>query len=259
MKTLATLALAAIAFGALTVGTASAQEYKIAKNTGRLEINEVNNVTIEGSTGNEIIFSSLDNSRDRDPRSQGLRAISSNGLEDNTGIGLSVRENGSTYEVYQLKKMDGPRIKIQVPKGVTIYYRHTSPHGSDVKLRNIESEVDINTVHNSIRIDNVTGPVKASTVHGEVEVTFNENVKGPVYLASTHGLVDVSLPASTKANVMLSNSHGEIFVDPNLKLEVPKTGDWTKYGGSKVEGKINGGGIDITLASSHGNIYLRKK
>src|SRR5262245_52686449 len=121
MKTIVTLALAIIALGA------SAQEYKISKSTGRLEINEVNNVTIEGYNGNEIVFSSLDNSRDKDRRADGLRAISGNGLEDNTGIGLSVRENGTTYEVYQLKKMDGPRVKIMVPKGVLISYRHTSP------------------------------------------------------------------------------------------------------------------------------------
>lgn len=254
MKKLMTFALAFIAAGAAT-----AQEYKIAKSTGRLEINEVNNVTIEGYTGNEIVFSSLDRNREEDSRSKGLRAISSNGLEDNTGIGLAVRENGTTYEVYQLKKMDGPRVKIMVPKGVTISYRHTSPHGSDLKLRNVESEVEISTVHNSILLDNVTGPMNVRTAHGRIEVDFNENIKGPIYFSSTHGLVDVSLPAATKANVTLSAGHGEIFVDPNLKLEVPKSGDWTKYGSSKVDGKINGGGIDISLGTSHGNIYLRKK
>lgn len=253
MKTLATLALAVIAFGA------SAQEYKIAKSTGKLEISEVNNVTIEGYSGNEIIFSSLDRTSDKDPRANGLRAISAGGMEDNTGLGLAVRENGSTYEVYQLKKMDGPHIKIQVPKGVSISYRHTSPHGSDVKLKNVESAVEISTVHNSVRLDNVTGPVAVGTSHGEVEVIFGDNIKGPVHLSSTHGLVDVTLPGSTKANVTLGNTHGEIFVDPNLKLEVPKTGEWTKYGGSKVDGKLNGGGIEIGLNSSHGNIYLRKK
>jgi len=253
MKKIVTLALAVIAF------SASAQEYKIAKSTGRLEITDVNNVTIEGTTGNEIVFSSLDSYRDKDPRSKGLHAISANGLEDNTGIGLAVRENGTTYEVYQLKKMDGPRVKILVPKGVTISYHHSSPHGSDVKLRNVESEVEISTVHNSIRLDNVTGPMNVRTAHGEVEVIFNDNVKGPIYLQSTHGLVDVALPASTKANISMSGGMGEIFLDPNLKLEVPKTGEWVKYGSSKVEGKLNGGGIDISLGTSHGNVYLRKK
>ena len=254
MKKLMTFAVAFI-----IGGTALAQEYKIPKSTGKLEINEVNNVTIEGYNGNEIVFTSLDNYRDKDPRSQGLRAISANGLEDNTGVGLAVRENGTIYEVYQLKKMDGPRVKIMVPKGVTISYRHTSPHGSDVKLRNVESEVEISTVHNSIRLDNVTGPMNVRTAHGQIEVNFNDNIKGPIYFSSTHGLVDVSLPAATKANVTMSAGHGEIFVDPNLKLEVPKTGDWTRYGSSKVDGKLNGGGIEITLGTSHGNIYLRKK
>lgn len=244
---------------ALVTTAAYPQEYKIAKSTGRLEINDVNNVSIEGTTGNEIIFSSLDGSRDRDDRAQGLRAISAAGLEDNTGIGLAVRESGTTYEVYQLKKMDGPRVKILVPKGVTISYRHSSPHGSDVKLKNFEGEVEISTVHNGARLENVTGPLNVKSAHGEVEVILNDNVKGPIYLASTHGLVDLAVPAATKANITLSAGHGEIFVDPNLKLEVPKTGEWVKYGASKLEGKLNGGGLDITLGTSHGNVYLRKK
>ena len=254
MKKLMTFALAFTIAGA-----ALAQEYKIAKSTGRLEINEVNNVTIEGYNGNEIVFSSLDNSRDRDPRAQGLRAVSANGLEDNTGIGLAVNDKGTTYEVYQLKKMDGPRVKIMVPKGVTVSYRHTSPHGSDVKIRNVESELDISTVHNGIELNNITGPANIRTVHGEIDVTFSDNVKGPLYFSSTHGLVDVSLPAATKANINMSAGHGEIFLDPNLKVEIPKNGEFVRYGGSKVEGKLNGGGIDITLATSHGNVYLRKK
>jgi len=242
----------------LVTGVAFSQEYKISKSTGRLEINEVNNVSIEGYNGNEIVFSSLE-SRDRDPRAQGLRAVSANGLEDNTGIGLAVNDKGTTFEVYQLKKMDGPRVKILVPKGVTVSYRHTSPHGSDVKIRNVESELEISTVHNGIILDNITGPANIRTVHGKVEVTFNDNVKGPLYLSSTHGLVDVSLPAATKANISMSAGHGEIFLDPNLKVEVPKTGEFVRYGSSKFEGKMNGGGIDITLATSHGNVYLRKK
>lgn len=248
------------ALGLIIAGAATAQEYKLAKSTGKLEINEVNNVTIEGYNGNEIVFTSLDNHRNDDDRSRGLRSISANGLEDNTGVGLAVRENGTTYEVYQLKRMDGPRVKIMVPKGVTISYRHTSPHGSDIKLRNVESEVEIATVHNGIQIDNVTGPMNVRTTHGNVEVVLNDNLKGPIYFASTHGHVDVALPATAKATVILNaGQHGEAFVDPALKLEVPKTGEWTKYGSGKVEGKVNGGGVELSMNTSHGNLYLRKK
>jgi hypothetical protein len=255
MKKLITTAMAV-----LIAGAALAQEYKIAKSTGRLELTDINNVTIEGYNGNEIVFSSLDSYRDKDDRAKGLRAISAGGMEDNTGIGLAVRENGTTYEVYQLKKMDGPRVKIMVPKGVTISYRHSSPHGSDVKLRNVESEVEISTVHNSIRLDNVTGPISAKTAHGEIEVTLADNIKGPMYFSSTHGLVDVAISASAKANVIINaGGHGEAFVDPNLKLEIPKSGEWVKYGANKIDGKLNGGGVEISMGTSHGNLYLRKK
>jgi len=235
------------------------QEYKIAKSTGRLEIREVNNVTIEGHSGNEIVFTSLDGSRDKDERAQGLRAVSAMGLEDNTGIGLSVVDKGTTFEVTQLKKMDGPRVKILVPKGVTVSYRHTSPHGSDIKIRNVESELDISTVHNGVKLENVTGPLNIRTVHGEIEADLSATVKGPISLTSQHGFVDVTLPATIKASLDLTTSWGEIFVDPALNIDIPREGDWVKYGSNKVAGKMNGGGLEFTLGSNHGNVYVRKK
>lgn len=238
---------------------ALAQEYKVAKSSGRLDLGDVNNVVVEGHAGNEIIFSSLDGSRNRDERAAGLRAVSGNGLEDNTGIGLSVIDKGNTIEVRQLKKMDGPKVKILIPKGVSLYYRHTSPHGSALKLRNVESEVEVSTVHSGVRLQNLTGPVNIRTVHGDIEADFEGNVKGPLTLASQHGHVDVALPAAIKASVNMSTSHGEIFVDPGLNLEIPKQGEWVKYGSNKVDGKINGGGIEVTLSTGHSNVYLRKK
>src|SRR5687767_8187316 len=137
----------AMAFG-LLIGVANAQEYKLNKSSGTLEIREVNHVTIEGHSGNEIIFSSRDEDRDDDDRAKGLRAISSMGLEDNTGIGLSVVDKGEVIMVQQLKKTDGPDITIKVPKGVKISYSHTSPYGDEIEIKNIEGEIEVSTVHN---------------------------------------------------------------------------------------------------------------
>jgi hypothetical protein len=239
--------------------SASAQEFKLAKSSGKLVIRELNDVSIEGHAGNEIIFTSLDGRAEKDKRAEGLRAISAMGLEDNTGIGLAVQDKGTTIEVYQLKKMDGPRIKIMVPKGVTISISHSSPYGHDIRLRNVESEIEVSTVHNGVHLDNVTGPLTIKTVHGEIEATFGTNMKSPISLASVHGLIDITVPAAIKANANLSTGYGEIFVDPAIKIEFPEKSDWIKYGSNKVEGKINGGGLDLALASTHSNIYLRKK
>jgi len=249
-----------VLIGALVAGMSLyAQEYKLAKSSGKLEIKEVNNVTIEGYSGNEIVFSSLDGPRGKDKRAEGLRAVSNMGLEDNTGVGLAVVDKGTTYEVYQLKKMDGPRVKIMVPKGVSIYFSHTSPYGSDVNFKNVESELEVSTVHNGVHLVNVTGPMQIKTVHGEIEADFNANIKSPLSLTSQHGLVDVTIPQATKATMNMSTNFGEIFVDPALKLEIEPKSEWTKYGSGKVNGKINGGGLEFTLSSNHNNIYLRKK
>lgn len=242
-------------FCALSV---QAQEYKLARATGKLDIKEVNEVRIEGYSGSEVIFVSRDHSRDKDDRAAGLRAISNLGLEDNTGIGLSVIESNGVIEVRQLKKMDGPDILIKVPKGISINYSHTSPHGSDVSLKNVESDIDVSTVHNDVMLENVMGVVRVRTVHGDIDAIFPAEVKNQLSLNSTHGHVDVALPAATKASLKLSTSWGEIFIDPDLKLELDKSGDFVKYS-DRLNAKMNGGGTEINLTSTHDNVYLRKK
>ena len=219
----------------------------------------MNNVTVEGYSGNEIIFTSSDRSRDDDDRSKGLRAVSAMGLEDNTGIGLSVIDRDGAIQVVQLKKMDGPKVKIQVPKGVSVFYSHSSPYGSDVTFKNIEGEIEASTTHNGVHLENVTGPVNVKTVHGEIEADFNTNLKSPISLQSVHGLVDVTIPVATKATMNMNTTWGEVFIDPAIKLEIEPKTEWVKYGSGKVNGKINGGGLEFTLVSTHNNIYLRKK
>jgi len=239
-------------------GVISAQEYKLNKNSGTLEIREVNNVTIEGYNGNEIIFSSSDQDRDDDDRAKGLRAISSMGLEDNTGIGLSVVDKGNTIEVRQLKKMDGPDIKIMVPKSVIVSYSHTSPYGDEIEIKNFEGQVEVSTVHSGVILTNTTGPLDIKTVHGDIEASLGSALKAPISLESVHGHVDLALPVAIKANIKLNTHFGEILVDPDFKIEIERTGNMVKYSDS-VTGKLNGGGIDITLSSTHNNVYLRKK
>lgn len=247
-----------IALGLLASGVLYAQEYKLSKSSGTLEIREVNNVRIEGHNGNEIIFTSEDDHRDHDDRAKGLRAISSLGLEDNTGIGLSVVDKGDVIEVRQLKKMDGPDIKILVPKNVVVSYHHTSPHGSEIDIKNFEGQVEISTVHNGVVLTNATGPMKINTVHGDIDASLGASLKSPISIESVHGHVDIALPVSTRANMKLSTHFGEILVDPDFKIDIEKSGEMVRYN-DNVKGKINGGGIDINLSATHNNVYLRKK
>ena len=84
-----------------------AQEFKVAKNSGRLEVH-LGRVLIEGYNGNEIVFSSEDGKSSKDERAEGLRAINGLGLEDNTGLGINVEQTSNSVVVRQLKKVSSP-------------------------------------------------------------------------------------------------------------------------------------------------------
>jgi hypothetical protein len=244
--------------GMVLTPMAQAQEFKVAKTSGTLIIKEVNHLTMEGHSGNDIIFSSRDRDRESDERAQGLRIINGMGLEDNTGLGLSVIEKGATVEVNQLKKMGGTDIKVLVPKGVTVEYLHTSPHGGDLEIKNFDGVLNISTVHNSINLINTYGSVKARTAHGDIDVALSAVPKNEISLRSAHGHVDLGIPVATNAELQLNSDWGELFVDPNFKIEISNADGMTKYSG-KLVGKINGGGPMIEATSNHSNVYLRQK
>jgi hypothetical protein len=242
----------------LLAGWTNAQEYKVAKNTGRLEIN-LGKVTVEGHSGNEIIFTSKDSKDERDERAIGLQSVNSLGLTDNTGgLGINVQDKGNVVQVNQLKKTKSPDIKILVPKGMIVSVRHESQYGSEIKLRNIENEIEVSTQYNSVELDNVTGPLVVKTIYGHVEANFGTTIKDPVSIVSIYGYVDVTLPQATKANLKLNTSYGEIFVAPEFKLQIDAKSEFREFS-DRISGTINGGGVNIDLSCNYGKVYLRKK
>jgi hypothetical protein len=241
---------------AVVVGT-YAQEFKVAKNSGRLELN-IGRVSVEGYNGNEIVFSSKDQREKGDERANGLKAINSLGLEDNTGLGINVTDKGGVIEVNQLKKMNSPDVKIMVPKGVIVSFSYESQYGGTAVFKNMENEIEVSANYNSIELENVTGPLTVKTVYGHVEADLSQNVKGPISIVSVYGYADVTIPVATKANLKLSTSYGEIFVAPEFKIDIEKSGNMVRYS-DKVSGTINGGGLNLGIRCDYGKVYLRKK
>jgi hypothetical protein len=235
-----------------------AQEYKINKNSGKMTIN-LSSVTIEGYSGDQIIFKSQKSEQEMDPRAKGLRAINGSGFVDNTGLGISVEEKGSAIEVNQVASSD-LSVKILVPKNVILLIAcHKMPNAGTIVCKNLENEIEISTDYNGIKLENVTGPVTVRALYGSVDATFNTHIKGPISIASIYSVVDVTIPQDTKANVKLNSSHGNILASSELKIEMEKRkdDDMINYGGD-VNGKLNGGGIEFKLTSEYGKIYLRK-
>ena len=237
--------------------TVRAQEYRISKNSGRLELN-IGRVTVEGHDGNEIIFSSRNKRSEKDERAEGLRVVNSLGLEDNTGLGIHVADKGNIVQVSQLKQTHSPDIKVLVPKGVIVSFKYGSQYGGEAKFTNLTNEIEVSAVYNSIELDEVTGPLTIETTYGSVTASFKTPINDPISIVSIYGFVDVTLPEATKADLELSTSYGDIFVAPEFDIAVATSNGMRVYS-DKITGTINGGGIDIDLNCNFGKIYLRKK
>ncbi|SFT10548.1 DUF4097 family beta strand repeat-containing protein [Sphingobacterium wenxiniae] len=233
--------------------------YKLAKRTGKLEV-DLAGVVIEGYSGNEIVFSSLGKPGGEDERAKGLRAINGLGVVDNTGLGINVSEENGAVKVTQLNSASALNMKILVPHGMAIAFDHQSHFGGGGKtvFRNIQSEVEVSTKFNNIELENITGPATIKTVHGSVDAVFSGNVKGPISIVSIHGAVDVTVPQNIHADLKMNTRHGELLVAPELNINIQQEGEMIRYS-NQVVGKINNGGTPLDLRSDHDRIYLRTK
>ena len=240
-------------------GVKPLEEYKLSMTSGRLLVKEVNEVEFVGHSGNGVIIQASAADKEDSERAEGLKLINGLGLEDNTGLGLNLSKDGDANVIRELSSRNSRRYIIQVPKGVTIVYEHSSSYGDDVVFKNILGEIESTTNHNDVLLENVTGPITINTVHGDIDGSFtNVNQANPISIVSSHGDIDLGIPDNTKANLKIDTSWGEIYSDLNIAINREED-NMKSYGGNNVVGTLNGGGVSFQVKSTHGSIYLRKK
>lgn len=264
--------LGILCFASLPFVQAQNKTFEIKKAKGNLIIN-IPGIMVEGYDGNVIQLSTPINdnqSEVSDPRASGLKQLSGNGLGDNTGLGVSVKENGNTTEINGLDKFGQKnKLWIRVPNSIHLIVKNPSVLAQDkIQVKNYKGDVEIGTTYSSIELDNITGPLNAKSVYGNITSKFDEPVKGPISIVSVYNFVDVSIPKKLKANLNIKTLFGgRIYVPENMEIHLTPTDADGKNDRAKnlknwnisenIEGEINGGGTPIILKSSYGKIYLR--
>lgn len=119
--------------------------------------------------------------------------------------------------------------------------------GGSVKGDDIKGSLNTGTSGGSVRLANVSGNLKASTSSGSVEVSMTQLGKY-LDLSSSAGSIRVTMPLDkgldlnlrgNKVNIPLKNFDGNAEKD-------------------RVTGKMNGGGIPVTLSASNGSVYVNQ-
>ncbi|WP_418500247.1 DUF4097 family beta strand repeat-containing protein [Flagellimonas sp.] len=241
---------------ALLVGTIAQAQSDYTKSLNGVQwvkIESKSDITLRTHSSNELLIKSGP-SVETPEKAKGLKLVGEGGT-DNTSVGFSVIQDGNTLIVTNLRKSEGA--EIYLPKNQNISAKST--WNGDIEIDGFAGEIEADAqLNGSVKILNVNGPVTANTLNGELTVEFGTVKQGsPISLYSTNGAVDVSLPGNTPANLSMSTINGNVYTDFDVKLN-EKDGLKSVLG-RKISATINNGGVDITLKSTNGNMYLRKK
>jgi DUF4097 and DUF4098 domain-containing protein YvlB len=144
---------------------------------------------------------------------------------------------------------DGHEVKytVKLPAGVRLDARNVN---GSVELHRLAGQATVQTTNGGIKGDALAGQLDARTTNGGIDVGLAA-VSGTVSLATTNGGISLGVPAGVAADLSARVTNGGIHVDDALKFEA--TGEQTRR---RVEGKLNGGGRRIEVATTNGGISL---
>jgi hypothetical protein len=139
--------------------------------------------------------------------------------------------------------------------------------GGSLRLKNLSGEVDARTSGGSVHGDDIKADLIAHTSGGNVDLA---GISGSVDAATSGGNIHVEIAQLGKF-VKIGNSGGNVNLtlpaDKGLDLKITgsriNTGTLKNFSGTleedEVNGKLNGGGVPVTVRSSSGRVTLSLK
>jgi hypothetical protein len=221
------------------------------------------NVAIEGYNGKEVLITANVEEQEENDRAKGLRVVNGSGLSDNSGMGMNIQNNAGVTEISIVGMPMEDSIHVRVPFNLPISVKGRGGlfNGGGIEVKDIRAEVEISSTMGDVKVINVTGPLNVKVAQGDVVAKFVQPVKGPISLIAAMGAVDVAFPAKFGANVDMKTSMGNIYAADEFQfekpVEEPKSSPYNMS--NTVKGKMNGGGQDVILKTSMGDIYIRSQ
>jgi DUF4097 and DUF4098 domain-containing protein YvlB len=130
-------------------------------------------------------------------------------------------------------------------------YADVRTSGGSINIGNVDGDVLAKTSGGSITVDEVKGSIEATTSGGSVTAQISEQPKSDCRLSTSGGSVTVYLAEDINVDLDARTSAGR--VDSDFKVEVHG-----RYTRSSLRGEINGGGPELYLRTSAGNIYINE-
>jgi hypothetical protein len=208
--------------GSIQISSLSGNQY-FTTSGGSLSVNDLNGIIKGRTSGGSITVTNCSKEIDLSTSGGSISASRLNGT-------INLRTSGGSITMNQLSGA------IQA---------HTS--GGSVKGDGFKGALDAGTSGGSVKLARVSGSLKASTSAGSIDVelaTLGEYLS----LSTSAGNVRVRMPLDKG-------------VDLNLKgrqVSIPLKNFDGSAGKDRVNGKMNGGGVPVSLSASGGGVYVNQ-
>lgn len=130
-----------------------------------------------------------------------------------------------------------------------------STSGGDIMTKRTGGKLSLSTSGGDIDVDADGAEVDASTSGGDVKVNVNTKCEG-LDVSTSGGDISIKIPKTTAAELDLRTSGGGVRLSDNLEQNFKSSGKVKK---DKIQGSLNGGGVDIKANTSGGSIRVDGK
>ncbi|MCF0073326.1 hypothetical protein LZD49_22805 [Dyadobacter sp. CY261] len=161
---------------------------------------------------------------------------------------INLHTSGGSIKALELKgrielKTSGGSIELNKLSGDVV--AHTS--GGSIRGEGVDGTLDAGTSGGSVRLADVSGSVRANTSAGSIELELKSLGKY-VDLSTSAGSVRVTMPLDKGVDLNLRGN----------KVSIPLKNFDGSAEKDRVQGKMNGGGIPVTLSANAGGVYVNQ-
>jgi len=163
---------------------------------------------------------------------------------------VSVNKQHGTLKICDVKKdcvITSQHSKIDI-SDVALDAHIKGAHGG-MKIERIGGNLTVSNKHASVFAASTTGAVIIRNSHGHIDVTASNPITNDYNLNTKHANITIDIPEDSKVNIYAHTRRG------NIATAMPLT--QTKSGrDTTAAGKVNGGGANVELTNSFGNIKI---
>ncbi|MBV7270727.1 DUF4097 family beta strand repeat-containing protein [Winogradskyella luteola] len=239
----------------IITATAFAQDYSMSlKGITKVIISSETTIVVKPHDSITFLMKASENYRNPNAeKSKGLKKISGSG-DDNTNYGVEVIKEGTLLIVKGLRERRASNLVIHLPKNMNISVESLA--NNEIYIDGFSAEVETINHHGETLLANINGPIVAENGNGNITVIFSTlNQLYPMSIVADNGDIDIRMPQDASATIISKTPRGEFYSD--FDIEVINESSIQKNKRS-VKGKINKGGVEISIQNLKGNIYLRQ-